>query len=864
MRKLSASCLALTLAIFSRAGDAPQADAAPVDGPAVVVSSQTAKPWTRWWWPGSAVDRAGLRAQLEAFAAAGIGGVEITPIYGASGSESRDVEFLSPRWVELLAFTSSEAKRLGLGVDMATGTGWPFGGPEVTAAQNSSAMVLIDGELAGKATQMKVKRAAPGGAGLVLDPYSTTALASYLERFSTAFRNQPRASLRSQFHDSFEYYAAGWSPALPQEFARLNGYDIQTHARELLDATTDRDTLTRLRGDYRRTLASMHLDYVNAWVAWSHAHGFIARNQAHGAPGNLLDLYAAADIPETESYGMTLLPIPGLRAAPEDVNPDPDPSQNLIARFASSAAHVSGKPLASSETLTWLRENFREAPWAAKPQLDRLFAAGINHIFYHGISYSPPDATWPGWFFYAATQLGPNNPLWRDYGAMNDYVERVQSVLQAGRPDNDVLLFWPFDDVADDDDAGPLMRQLSVHENQWLTGSPAGRVAMQLLAAGYSFDFISDAQLRRLRTQGGELLAPGAQYRVLVVPRTSRMSPDTLARIDALAEAGAHVLFDELPGDVPGYGDLQARRAALRRILEKPSWRDRLAGESMTSALAKLGIPSEKMAQLSYTRRARPDGHDYFIANLGCCERASWIPLAKPAKYAELLDPLDARTGEAALSRQAGRTSVYLQLEPGRSVILRTYRRAPKQRRLEPWRYVAKAGEGQRIDGEWQVEFLSGGPTLPAPLRMPAPRSWTDAGDDALQSFSGTARYRVAFDAPARRADGWLLDLGDVREAARVTLNGRFLGHAWSLPFTLRLPPGALQPRANVLEIEVTNLPANRIRDLDRRKVDWKIMKEINLVDLRYQPFDASGWKVAPSGLLGPVKLVPLEVVSPR
>jgi len=123
-------------------------------------------------------------------------------------------------------------------------------------------------------------------------------------------------------------------------------------------------------------------------------------------------------------------------------------------------------------------------------------------------------------------------------------------------------------------------------------------------------------------------------------------------------------------------------------------------------------------------------------------------------------------------------------------------------------------------------------------------------------------RKRIEFDAPVKRADAWLLDLGDVREAARVSLNGREVGHAWSLPFALRLP--ALRTKGNVLEIEVTNLPANRIRDLDLRKVDWKVMKEINLVDLRYKPFDASGWPVAPSGLLGPVRLVPLEVVRPR
>ena len=75
---------------------------------------------------------------------------------------------------------------------------------------------------------------------------------------------------------------------------------------------------------------------------------------------------------------------------------------------------------------------------------------------------------------------------------------------------------------------------------------------------------------------------------------------------------------------------------------------------------------------------------------------------------------------------------------------------------------------------------------------------------------------------------------------------------------------GALQPGANVLEIEVTNLPANRVRDLDLRKVDWKVMKDINLASLRYRALDASAWEPAPSGLLGPVRLVPLEIVSPK
>ena len=105
-------------------------DSQPVPG-AWPAPQRDQKPWTRWWWPASAVDKASLTRQLEQIAAANLGGVEITPIYGAKGYEDRYIDFLSPKWMEMLEHVGREAKRLGLGVDMATGTGWPFGGPWV-------------------------------------------------------------------------------------------------------------------------------------------------------------------------------------------------------------------------------------------------------------------------------------------------------------------------------------------------------------------------------------------------------------------------------------------------------------------------------------------------------------------------------------------------------------------------------------------------------------------------------------------------------------------------------------------------------------------------------------------------------------
>ena len=820
--------------------------------------SQTAKPWTRWWWPGSAVEPAQLTTQLRAFADAGLGGVEITPIYGARGAEAQYLEYLSPRWVEMLGHVTREAGKLGLGVDMTTGTGWPFGGPQVLPAEGSSSLLWKDGLLTGKPTGMLVKRAAPGGEGLVLDPYSLPALDNYLLRFSRALAPLPRGAVRSQFHDSFEYFNASWSPGLPQAFTALNGYDIQSFAAALSgNQPLDADTLGRIKGDYRRTLGRLHLDYLRRWVGWSHEQGFRARNQAHGAPANLLDLYAASDIPETESFGATRFPIPGLRQDAVDINEDPDPPINLVGRFASSAAHVMGKPLVSSETLTWLRENFRESPAAAKPQLDRLFIAGINHIFYHGATYSPAEAAWPGWFFYAATQLNPTNPLWQDYAAMHAYVTRVQSVLQQGRPDNTLLFYWPQADL--DDSPEGLMRQYGMHENQWLKDSPAGRLARQLLEAGYSFDFVSDAQLLQLRAQGGRLLSPGGgRYEAILIPRTRRMPVDTLRALAALSR-DASVVYEALPEDVPGHGRLAQRRAEFARVMAEPALRAARVAPDLLSALASMKITREPMADqgLWFIRRLRERGHDYFVLNPTGKAVDAWVRLGTPASRALLLDPLSGESGLAASRQRAGRSEVYLQLASGQSLLLRT---GTNRSSPDRWRYFRPHADARELAGPWQVEFLRGGPELPAPVTLGELRSWTQTSAAAV-SFSGTARYRLEFDAPAQRADDWLLDLGDVRESARVTLNGSVLGTVWSLPARLRL--GELRTH-NVLEIEVTNLPANRIRDLDRRKADWKIMKDINLASLRYRQLDAATWEPAPSGLLGPVRLVPLRNLQPQ
>ncbi|HSH08966.1 MAG TPA: glycosyl hydrolase [Oceanipulchritudo sp.] len=833
----------------------------------------TARPWTRWWWPGSGVDEANLTAQLEAFAKAGLGGVEITPIYGAKGYEERYVDFLSPRWMHLLEHTGQEGQRLGLGIDMATGTGWPFGGPWVSEADAAQKLVLKDAQLALEPTKQKVKRAAPGGEGWVLNPYSPTALTHYLDRFDTAFSQFPELLVRSQFHDSFEYYDASGTPELEKRFKTMHGYALSGWASVLMgEAPSDPDTLARLKADYRTTLDQLHQDYLRTWTAWAHRHGWLTRNQSHGAPANLLDLYGIADIPETEIFGSTPFPIPGLRRDPSATRQGTDLPEPLVSRMASSAAHVMGKPLVSCETATWLRDHWKVSLAYVKPELDRVLLDGINHVFYHGTVYSPTDAPWPGWLFYASTQFNPNNPWWEDFSALNTYVTRVQSVLQGGRPDNQVLLYWPVHDTWHDPDG--LMKQLTVHAVEFVTKTPMGATSRALSDAGYAFDYISDAQLSQSVASAGQILTPGNSYATVVVPPTRHIPLETLNSLLRLASDGATLIFEALPEDVPGLGNLAERRSALQTILHSLDF-EKLENTPLDicrlgkgriflgNAIAALdGIPAAqrepvRATGLDFIRRKTEQGWDYFIANLQSQSVEEWVQLGTPAQGASLLDPLTGKGGLAAMKIPPDKLpSVFLQLAPGESIILRTLATVPASG--PAWPYMEAAGPPLPVNGTWSIEFLKGGPAMPESYATAELASWTESRDPEAQRFAGTVRYTINLDIPEIPADDWILDLGDVRESARVRINGQFLGTAWSLPFRIRLGKH-LHPGRNLLEIEVTNTAANRIRDMDLQGVDWKIMREINFVNINYKPFDASGWAIEPAGLLGPVSLHPLR-----
>src|SRR5690606_21450220 len=206
---------------------------------------------------------------------------------------------------------------------------------------------------------------------------------------------------------------------------KKRGYDIRPYLNRLFEKRNDAVS-NRIRADYRETISALLLEsFVGPWTQWAHQKGFLTRLQAHGSPGNLIDLYAGADIPECETFGSMPYDIPGFGGLDKNIRPgDADPA---MLKFSASAAHISGKPLVSSETFTWLREHFKTALSQCKPEIEDLLVSGINHTVLHGSTYSPERASWPGWKFYASVNFNENNSIWEDASGLFAYIGRCQS-----------------------------------------------------------------------------------------------------------------------------------------------------------------------------------------------------------------------------------------------------------------------------------------------------------------------------------------------------------------------------------------------------------------------------------------------------
>lgn len=852
----------------------------------------------RWWWFGPAVTKPELLRELEQMKAGGFGGFEIQPVYPLALDDPatgfRNLPYLSPEFLDDVRYVNQQAQRLGLRANLTLCSGWPYGGPNTPVTEASTDIrqlqtVVDSGETSiavpalghgetllavfsnttnsapkllplpaeGAArmaiphgvseiswyilsrTGQQVKRPAVDADGFVLDHFSHQAVADHLhnvaDKLIAAFGNHPPYSV---FSDSLEVYGADWTPGFFAEFQKRRGYDLRPYLPDLFTRTPDAQALA-VRHDWGLTLTELiDQNYLSQITAWAHAHHTLFRSQSYGAPAVSLSSNALVNLPEGEG---------------------PQWRQFSFTRWATSASHVYGRPITSSETWTWLHSPaFRATPLDMKQEADRFFLQGINQLMGHGWAYSPSSAGEPGWRFYAAGDFNTHNPWWIVMPDVARYLQRVSWALRQGRPANQVAIYLPEDDAWAAFTPGRVaMTDLMP---RWIT--PALTQAIE--DAGYNFDYIDAAAIA----------SRGIHYPVLILPNVDRMSPATLARIAEYVRSGGKVIaLGRTPTHAPGfvnYAAISAQVAQASHALFNGSNRNaRIIPDAVQlgDTLHALVAPDFQLtpgaAQVGFIRRKLPNADLYFIANTGNTPVTAQARFGSTFTSGEWLNPDTGATHTAQSTNGAfaihlapyGSAILLLNAEPSVSAPSPA---APHDTLLA------------NLSSDWQVNF----PDAKLDESMPRLASWTE--NQKTLYYSGVAIYSKSFHLPAsaQRGDRLILSFGPgapidmppgttnaqhtrawfnppIREAAVVYVNGQRAGSLWHPPYQLDIT-SLLHPGQNQMELRVANTAINELagQSLPDYRLLWARYGR------RFVPQDMNDLEPIPSGILGKVELL--------
>jgi hypothetical protein len=702
-------------------------------------------------------------------------------------------------------------------------------------------------------TGMQVKRPAVGAEGYVLDHLDATATQHYLQnvgdRLMQAF---PTDRPYAIFCDSLEVYNQDWTPGFLDEFKKRRVYDLKPYLPALIADIGPR-TLD-IRRDWGKTLTELYNErFLVPLHDWSKRNRTLLRVQNYGVPAVSLSGYANVDLPEGEGAQWRVV---------------------RGTRWASSASHIYGRPVTSSETWTWLHSPvFRATPLDMKAEADRHFLMGINQLIGHGWPYTAEGVDYPGWRFYAAAVFDEKNPWWIVMPDITAYLQRSSYLLRQGSAVNDVALYLP------NDDGWAHFTNGNPHLIEILRDRVGTDVIGGILDSGYGFDFFDDDILMKMgRTEPESLVLGSSRYRMVILPNVERISLETMRKLEQLARGGVTVIATRrIPDIVPGLNATPADQAELheitKRLFSGLAGRamfiedEKQLGEKLTNVLPPDLALNPAVPEIGFVHRRTNDADIYFVANTSNMRQrvTATFRVANGNGTAELWDPLSGKIAEVKAERGSGRTTIYLDFQPYASQVLIFSKRIFGTVPDEP---VITLPSPIDLNTGWRVSFSDNS----TPVVMDHLQSWTE--NEATRYFSGAANYEkeVTVTAEALSSGTFaMLDLGEgkpvaeqnlrsgmqtwfdppVREAAVVYVNDQRVGSVWCPPYTLNLSR-YLRPGSNRIRIAVANLALNYMAG--RRLPDYR------LLNLRYgERFQAQDMdKVQPvtAGLLGPIRIV--------
>ncbi|MGI8332409.1 glycosyl hydrolase [Actinomadura scrupuli] len=703
-----------------------------------------------------------------------------------------------------------------------------------------------------------------------------------------------RKSGGALFEDSIELETKGinWTPGLPAEFEKRIGYSLMPYLPAVVKQggnlvyAFEANLTKQIRRDLSKTLTQLiNENHFTRLKTWAHSIGLDLRAQPYGLETDAISSAAILDIPEGESIGFKNL---------DDF------------RCLAGARDMAGRRLLSEELGAYTGGAYNTTWEKVLKTVGGQFAAGVNNVMVHGFSYaSAPGANWPGFAAFTpykgaigyGESWGPRHPTWRHIQDVTGYLSRVQKVLREGEPSVDVAYFWQTGFVGTGLGAQwftatgvPLGWTHQILSPELLK-LPSAKVSGGRLA--------SDGPAYKVLVVDGDVVA-GREHTMPVetAERLVEFASKGLPIVFVGSWSDAHV-----PG-VPKPGENDKLQALLTRLLAQPTVRTVADTAGIPDALAGLGIERDAVYAQSSTllnaHRIDGDVDYYYFCNgkhaeavkppVAAIEHQVSLTRAHPKAIPFVLDAWSGKVERIATYTEDGdRITVQVRLQPGEATVIVLARPAfLDQKPARNPHSTSTEADQARFAGDTLVvrsaragsyaTVLSSGRTVTTtiadvPAVMPL-QAWklevedwqpgsTAAGTtrvthrltlDALvawpaiaelQDVSGIGRYT----ATVELAKGWTggygayLDLGEVFDTVRVTVNGRRLPPVDLLNPVVDVGP-CLKSGTNTIEVEVATTLNNRLRVADAAV---------------YGPASRQAY-----GLIGPVRLVPYGQAAVR
>lgn len=499
-------------------------------------------------------------------------------------------------------------------------------------------------------------------------------------------------TLRGFFTDSLELVTEMmWTGDFIREFRERRGYDLtpflpvlfvpfkyNKYVHVLAGTETpcfdieEDNTGDRVRYDYELTVSDLFTErFVKTMADWGDKNRLKSRIQAYGIRADTLKAYGLSHTPETEQlYAGGIMD---------------------FLKIAGSAAIIYDKPLVTAETMVWNRRDFKTTPQKWKVAADRLFAAGVNQLIYHGFPYRDPNAECPESYPFSSPHVpellcfsdnfSSDNPF-RDYfPLMNTYITRCQHILQQGKTVCKTGVFFPafnYSDTVvkqeeltggylDENDApmtgntigGTLKEKLNT-EDEWLKSQV--KLGDKLSANGYYYTHINEERILDGRVEDGKLITGSAELEVIIFNNIRSVSLPLARKLGEISEAGVRIIFIGcLPEKQPGYHNHRINDPRIKEIMREMNDKEKafIAGENPVPFLKVKGVLpdvifEQEQPYIHYIHKKTGESDYYFIRSGK--NRNTRLKLSFPQGYRTpfILDPWTGEVSEAPVYERAG------------------------------------------------------------------------------------------------------------------------------------------------------------------------------------------------------------------